>query len=299
MAKLKKVYDFNISKVKAKLVKALKKEHHESTIADLMAASGLPKYQVEQSIKLMSDEYRGHLKVTESGEILYYFPHGMKNRVQGFVPRAKRFFRKFFQVSARVLSFLFKIWIMVMLVGYFFLFIAILVLAIVASIAVSVASKGRRTSAGGGIFSFYLVMRVFQLFAWILLTSGTGSYRHPYRRGRGRALHKSVFAYVFGEENFNSDWDEREKRHILSFIRGRKGVLTLEELMVMTGKTTEETQALMNQLLIEYEGEPSVTEGGTLVYLFPELLKSRLESLKSARQTPLLNPEKKSLIPFS
>ena len=94
MFKEKKVYDYNLNKVKSKLVTCLKKRKNESTIADLIAATGLPKYQVEQSIKHVADEYRGHLKVTESGEILYYFPAGMKSRLHGFVPTFKKFINK-------------------------------------------------------------------------------------------------------------------------------------------------------------------------------------------------------------
>ena len=93
--KTKKVYDFNMPKVKNQLIKVLKKRKNESTIADLMSASGLPKFQVEETIKVVSNEYRGHLKVTESGELLYYFPQGMRNQVKGFIPGFKRFLSGF------------------------------------------------------------------------------------------------------------------------------------------------------------------------------------------------------------
>ncbi len=62
MSKEKKVYDFNLNKVKSTLVTTLKRKKNESTVADLIAATGLPKHQVEQSIKHVADEYNGHLK---------------------------------------------------------------------------------------------------------------------------------------------------------------------------------------------------------------------------------------------
>lgn len=96
--KTKKVYDFNMPRVKNQLVQVLKKKKNESTIADLISASGLPKFQVEQAIKVVSNEYRGHMKVSESGELLYYFPQGMRNQVKGFIPGAKRFFSSFGKV---------------------------------------------------------------------------------------------------------------------------------------------------------------------------------------------------------
>ena len=87
-----KVYDFKMPAVKTKLVQAFRKRKNESTIADLVAVTGLPKYQVEQASRVVLDEYGGHCKVTESGEVLYYFPRGMHSRITGFTPNAKRFF---------------------------------------------------------------------------------------------------------------------------------------------------------------------------------------------------------------
>ena len=299
MAKSSKVYDFNLSRVKSKIVATLKRHNRESTVADLVAATALPKFQVEQAIKHVASEYQGHLRVTESGEILYYFPRGMRSTERGFVPRAKRLLGGFLRVTGKTLAFLFKVWIMVMLVGYFLLFLAILVLAIVTAIAAQFAGRrdSRRSSSGGGIMGFYLVSRVIQMFLWIWLFSGQGSYKQP--RKQGKPLYKSVFAYVFGEPSEESLWQDRQKQYILSFIRGRKGVLTLLELVVLTGKGSEEAQQTMHRLLIELEGEPSVTEAGSLIYLFPELLRTKPENLQAAAGLPLLNPESPPLIPFN
>jgi hypothetical protein len=308
MSTPRKVYDFNLGKVKQRLVVALKRRDHESTVADLIAETGLPKFQVEQAIAVVSEEYRGQLRVTESGELLYHFPHGMRNQDRGFLPRLSRFFRKAKKSTARALKTLFKVWIMVMVVGYFVLFVVLLVLAVVASFAASFAGQGRGRSRGGGILGFYLVMRVFQMFIWIWLFSGAGSYRDvnrsmsswdkKQRRKKGKALYKSIFAYSFGDEDPNKDFDEKQKRQIISFIRGRKGVITLEELMVQTGKDQESAQELMNRLVVEFEGEPSVTEQGTLIYLFPELLKSRQVRLR-AGDVSLMSSEKKKTVPFN
>ena len=49
----------------------------------MISGTSLPKYQVEQAAKVALDEYAGRLKVTESGELLYYFPGGMRSTVHG------------------------------------------------------------------------------------------------------------------------------------------------------------------------------------------------------------------------
>jgi hypothetical protein len=59
----------------------------------------------------------------------------------------------------------FKVWIMVMLVGYFLLFMAIAILALVASVAVSVSgsSNDRNDRRGNGMGGLILATHVFDL----------------------------------------------------------------------------------------------------------------------------------------
>ncbi len=297
MGKEKKVYDFNLNKVNSKLVATLKKKKNESTIADLIASTGLPKHQVEQSIKHVADEYSGHLKVTESGEILYYFPAGMKSKLHGIGPSIKKFMRKFLSAIRKILIVLFKVWIMVMLVGYFILFLAILVAAVVALTVLSASGKGRSRSRGkGGFGGFYLVLKLIELFIrvffWVNITKSSKSARK-----KGKPLYKSVFAYIFGDEDPNKNWETDEKLQVISYIRKNKGTMIIEELMIISGKAHDEAQQLINRYLLEFEGEPEVTDNGTIVFFFPELLRTKTESLGEGSSFPV--PEYKQLIPFS
>jgi hypothetical protein len=294
--KTKKVYDFSMPRVKNQLVRVLKRKKNESTIADLISASGLPKHQVEETIKIISDEYRGHLKVTESGELVYYFPSGMKNQVKGFIPGLKRFLSGFGRVMKRILTFLFKIWIMVMLVGYFILFLVILIAALVAAIGISFSGKNRSRSSKGG--AFYLVIKLFELFARIWFYGQIIKGPRMQRRKKGRPLHQAVFAFVFGEPDLNAEWENEERKFVISYIQSHKGVITLEELMAITGKNTEEANLLINRYLLEYEGEPQVTDDGSIVYFFPGLLRTA-GGITARQPVSLRNPRKKVLVPFN
>ena len=164
MANAPKIYDFPLPKVEEKLVSFLQKRQAESTVADMIAGTGLPKYQVEVAAKAALAEYAGRLKATESGELLYYFPNGMRSTVRGFGPAARKFWKGFARGAVRVFSFLFKIWIVAMLVGYFVAFVALAVLAVVAAVAASFANRddrgGGRDRGGGGLGGMYLVVRV-------------------------------------------------------------------------------------------------------------------------------------------
>jgi hypothetical protein len=295
-----KVYDFKMEKVQGELVSFLKRRRGESTVADMIAGTGLPKYQVEQAARSVLDEYAGRLKVTESGELLYYFPSGMRSTTRGTGPAFRKFMKAFAKGAAKVLAFLFKIWIVVMLVGYFVAFVAILLAAILASFAASAASKNERgrggRSSGGGFGGTFLFMRLLDtaLRMWFVSNLMRDTKRPP-----GRPFYKSVFAFVFGEGDPNADWEERERKYALAYIRGRRGVITIEELMTLTGKEYDEAQRLINRYMVEFEGEPGVTDDGTLVFAFPELLRTSEAEQKSAAAVPVLNPTGKKLIAFS
>jgi hypothetical protein len=277
MASVRKVYDFSMDKVEHTLVGFLARRENESTVADMIAGTGLPKYQVEQGMKLVLSEYDGRLKATESGELLYSFPGGMRNTTRGFVPGLKRFWRSFSKGAARVLSLLFKIWIVVMLVGYFVVFLALMIVAIVGAFAASAAGRGDRDGrsrrGGDGFGAMFLVVRLFDLALrmWIMSSILQGP-RKP--KAGGRPFYKSVFGFIFGEGDPNPGWDEAEKQAVIAYIRGKRGVVTVEELMALTGMEEPEAQRLVSRYLLEFEGEPGVTEGGTVIFSFPALLRT-------------------------
>lgn len=287
----KKIYDYKVDAVRNKIVSALRKRKLEATVTDLVATTGLPNYQVQQTMNSVADEYQGQMRVTESGEILYYFPTGMRSRYRGFGPAFKRFFRGFLSTSAKVLSFAFKIWIMVMLIGYFVIFVGLLLLAMLASIAGSAAtnSQGRSRGRDGlGFGGFFIVTRVIQIFIELWLYSSLTKGQGQARRRRGRPLHKSVFSYVFGEGDPNPDWETVQKKAIIKYIQGNKGIVTVDEIVCLTGLDHNRSQELLNGYLVEFEGEPDVTQEGTLYYRFTELMKSRdLPSEPQVRSAPV------------
>ena len=290
------VYQYNERKVEQRLVRTLNRRKREATVADLVAETGLPTYQVEETIKRIVNDYQGHLRVTESGEVLYHFPHGLRNQVSGFIPKTKRMLRKVGAWAGRVLKTGFKVWTMVMLVGYFVVFVLLLVLAVVASMAAQAKGGGGRGRVGG-FGMFYLTTRIAQFFLYLWLFSGS----RPDARGRkpkGPPLHQSVFAFVFGSGNPLADWDERERRAFIGFLRENSGVATIEDVMRLTGQSYDQAQILMNRMLVEYNGQPEATDQGTLIYRFDEVLRTAGESSDSSLGT-VFQREMKPLIPFN
>lgn len=295
------VYQYNASAVEQRLVKTLKKRRREATVADLVAETGLPSFQVEEQLKRIVNDYQGHLKVTESGEILYHFPDGMRNQVRGAIPKARRVLRKVASVAGRILKTAFKVWTMVMLVGYFVVFVLLIVLAVVASMAAQ--AKGGGNGGGGrgrmgGFGSFYLTTRLMQMSMYLWLYSGG----RPDRRGnkpKERPLHQSVFAFIFGDGDPAGEWDERERRAFIAYLRASKGVSTVEDLMQLTGRSYNDSQRLLNRLSLEFDGEPDVTDEGTLMYRFDQVLRSSDRVDQPPSRGTEFHRELKPLIPFN
>jgi hypothetical protein len=280
----KKVYDFTFEKVRSQVATALRRHGNQGTVADVMGLSGLPKYQVETVLPAVVADCRGQMAVTESGEILYRFPQGLSNPEKSW---GKRFLRW----TGRALAAFFKGWILVMLVGYFVLFVLILLAAIIISFALSFARRDdERDDSGGGIFGFFLVSRVIEWFLLFWLYSGDPTERRQKKR---KPFHKAVFEFVFGVEEKPEVRGRMERRAFISFIREHRGTISLEELMGLTGKSRQEADAFVSRLMLEFEGEPKVSDEGTLSFFFPSLL---LTSGNTERPYVL---DDQDLIPFS
>ncbi|MDP3179962.1 MAG: hypothetical protein Q8M76_18770 [Spirochaetaceae bacterium] len=299
----KKVYDYAPEKVRDRLVDAFRRSKGEATCSDLVALTGLPKYQVDAEVKAVSDEYGARLRVTESGEILYSFPRGMRSRYRGLGPQAKRAWKVFKKGAAAVGMLLFKGWIVFMLVGYFVLFAALALLALLASVAVSASGSrdSRSDRRGGGLGGLWLTGRILEAFVnrWFYseLFKSPEERAARYRKNRERKpLYKAIFSFVFGDGDPDALWDEVEKRAVIAFLRANRGLITLPEFMAISGLPPLEAEERINRYMVEFEGSPEATEGGAVVFLFPGLLRA---SKESGVERPSPSRLSRSIAPFS
>lgn len=275
----KKVYDYNAEKVRETLLKGFKSSGREATIADIAGLTGLPIPQIEEQLPAVADEFGARLKVTEKGQILYSFPTGMKSRYKGFGPSAKKAFKALAKILVSAGKALFKVWIMVMLVGYFIVFLALAIFAMVASIAMQQGGSGKSRDSrhGGGLGGLWLTTRLFDSLVRIWLYSEffkdpATRYRQAEERKTRRPLHKAVFSHVFGDGDPNPSWQEIERKSFVSFLQTHKGIITLPEFMAITGLDPVDAELAINRYVLEFGGSPEVTEGGSVYFAFPNLL---------------------------
>ncbi|MDR0399357.1 MAG: hypothetical protein LBH51_00250 [Treponema sp.] len=261
-----------------KIVAVLKRRPQGQSAADLAAAAALPLPTARELASRAADEFRGRLEVTESSEILYSFPRGFTSRYTSLSARFSRLADKLFKGGIALLSWIFKAWILVMLLGYFALFMLIALASLVLSAAGGSSSDNRSRNNSGG--SFFLAAHIFDLIIrlWFyseLSRSAGRSYRIPSGPAGDpprQPLHRAVFSFVFGEKDPNSGAKDAENRALIALLCANRGIISLPEYMAVTGLGPSESAEGILAFCAEFGGYPEATEEGTIVYRFQDIL---------------------------
>lgn len=287
-----RILDYRQDEVREKLLHAFRRGQKEYAAADLARMTGLPLAQINAEMPALADEYRGRLKVTDKGELIYSFPEGLKSRYKGLVPALARLSRAFARGAVRAGKALFKVWILAMLAGYFVLFIALALVAFFGSIAIQQGGGRDRDSrrGGGGLGGLWLTTRLFDSLVrlWFyseLFKDPETRYRQQLQRQERKPLHKAVFSHVFGDGDPNADWDSVLKKAFVAYVQTHKGVITMPEFMALSGLRPEDAEARITRFLVEFEGRPEVTESGVLYFFFPSLLAAANQVSSAAAST--------------
>ena len=164
----------------------------------------------------------------------------------------------------RGFSFLFKVAIVATLVGYFALFVAMMVAFLFAR------SSSDRDDDGPS----FGIGPLLWFWGW---DTGPDAYgRRPARAARTKRrapFYKRVFAFVFGPPAAKVDPLEDEKR-IVAHIRAGRGRIAPVDLVRLMGWTFPRAEEEATRLMVDYGGEPEVTDDGVVVYVFKALRKT-------------------------
>jgi len=255
----------------ADILASLRRLKGRGTVGDVVAQSGLPQDDVRAGLKTLLESHRGHLAVSDSGELLYEFDPRLIER--GSEPWLARFNRK----ARAALAKAFKVWIVLMLVVYFVVFVVLVIAAIFAS---QRGGDSRNTGWGGRRGGGHGHFPNIWLWYWIWSPRwriGRPYYGHRWERSLDKEdrvpFYKKVFAFVFGPDRPEPTLQQLD-RSKLRLIRARRGVITSAELVEHTALPLPEAENEMGRLLGSYGGEAVVSPKGVLVYAFPELLVS-------------------------
>jgi hypothetical protein len=255
------------------------------TVADAAAASALSLHEAELGLHALVSEYRGHLRVTEDGEILFRFSHGFKKpwETTGKLKRALAAVGRAIEGAAR---FIVRAWVAIVLVGYTLIFVAILL----AFLFGGRSERDSRSSSGSSLWLYAIFRLLGDALFWTFHPfspfSVAGGYAEDVRFGRGRRrdtgpkipFYERVDRFFFGPKAAPVD-EAATERAVLAEIRAGKGRIGLADVMRITGSPREEIDPLMSQLLADYGGSVEVSEEGGIAYSFPELRKTVSDEL--------------------
>jgi hypothetical protein len=241
------------------LLDALRGQGGQLTKADAVTKSGLPVPVAEQALSDLLKEFRSHVSATESGELIYQFDPSFARR-DAVSLREK--LAKVGNALWRGFTFVFKISIVTTLVVYFVVFVAML-------LAVLFARRSSDDRDSGGDIDF--TWPLFWMWGWGPMDSG-GPYRRR-RRRPDKPLYKKVFEFVFGPPKPAVD-PLAEEKEILAHIRQNQGRIAAVDLVALMGWDFPRAEEEATRLLVNYGGEPEVTDDGVVVYVFKDIRKT-------------------------
>ncbi|AUX24570.1 hypothetical protein SOCEGT47_051080 [Sorangium cellulosum] len=274
------------------LESALRGHTGDLTLADASARSGLPLRDAESGLHLLVSEYRGHLKATTEGELLFRFPHGFTKPWQTRT-RLERALGAVLRGAAGVARFLVRAWIAIVLIAYVVIFLGILI----AQMFARSNSDSREGGGFSGSFVGYLLFRVvfdaifwtfhpFSPFVWTAGSSWSSSQDHRGAFGQRRRkdetpFYEKVNRFFFGPTPAPRDPLEHEKL-ILAEIRAQRGRIGLADVMRVTGLPRDQADPLMARLMLDYDGTVDVSEEGGLVYRFEAIRRTAADAWSPA-----------------
>jgi hypothetical protein len=239
------------------LLEALRGQGGQLTKADAVAKSGLPVPVTEQALGDLLKEYRSHVAATEEGELIYQFDPSFSRR--DAVPFSEKL-AKLGNALWKGFTFLFKISIVTTLAVYFLVFVAMLLALIFAR------RSDDRDSGDHMDFGWPL----FWMWGWGPMDDGR---YHRRRRLPEKPLYKKVFEFVFGPPKPPVD-PLAEEKEILAYIRQKNGRIAAVDLVELMGWDFARAEEEATRLLVNYGGEPEVTDDGVVVYAFKDIRKT-------------------------
>jgi hypothetical protein len=239
------------------------------TVADAATRSGLPLREAEGALRGLAAEYGGHLSATSKGELIYSFPGGLTRPPETrLLRRAGRALVKF---AAGALRLVVRAWVSVVLVGYALAFVAILL-----GLAFRGGDDRDDRSPLDGVGS--VLRMVAEALFWTFHPFSPVSFgREPYwlndqprRRTAAVPFYERVNRFVFGPPAPKLDPRESE-RQVLAEIRRNKGRISPADVMRITGCSRPAAEQQLLRLMVDYEGDLTVSESGAILYSFADL----------------------------
>ena len=218
------------------------------TVGDIMSETGLNSDDAKAGLSKLIGTHEGVIRVSETGEMIYVFKSGCIRRDErSWWERNKKAIYKFIKK-------LFKIIIFAVLVIYFIIYLVIILALIFGN-----RNSSSRSSFNPGIMIYYF---------W-----GYGGNDYADDGQKREPIYTKVYNFVFGPEEAEIDPLEARTK-CAQLIRAKNGILTVEDWILATGQSREKCESDLAKFTAEFNGTAEITNNGTLVYVFEDMLKS-------------------------
>jgi hypothetical protein len=253
-----------------KIVKSIEQLDYRVTVGDVAAKAGLELNFAQQGLLALASEAGGHLQVSESGDIVYLFPKNFRS-----ILRNKYWQLRWQQTWSKIWQVLFYL----IRISFGIILIASILLMLVAIIAIFIAinssndereGQSNNSYGGGGFLMPHFWLG--DIFWWF---DPGYNQRRLQRRRQATGTYQmnfleSVFSFLFGDGNPNTDLETERWQSIGAVIRNHQGAVVGEQIAPYVDKTDQD-EDYMIPVLSRFNGYPEVSPQGEIIYYFPEL----------------------------
>lgn len=240
------------------------------SVQDLAAQTGLALADAEGVIEQLLEKYHCRLQVTAEGQIIYDFDNFRLRDVQEWKKKLQHWLETLWvygQYGLRVLIGLFTI-------TYFLTSAIGLTLVTGQSFGIenllfeNKKEKKLKKKTEKANFENIFVSFWKSITQW--KTVGENIVEQKETEGKKNWV-EAVYQFVFGKNKPKNPLSQAQKT--AQWISQQNGILTVEEVQMLTGTNRNEAERLFSEVLVRFEGKPEVNEEGLLYGHFETLLQ--------------------------
>jgi hypothetical protein len=245
------------------------------TVGDVATQAGLELDVAQQELLALASDSGGHLRVAESGEIIYLFSQNFKQilRNKYWQLHFKEIWKKIWNALFYLIRISFGV-ILIASVVFMMIAIAMIIFAIDSSSKKDRYAQGSKGLGHGNPFGF--LTNFLSLFSIL-------DHLHRHKSHQSSEINRqesdlnfleAIFSFLFGEGNPNNHLEEYRWREIGAVIRNNKGAIIAQQVSPYLDNITqynEDIEDYMLPILSRFNGYPRVSSQGTIIYYFPRL----------------------------
>ncbi|AFZ23961.1 hypothetical protein Cylst_1689 [Cylindrospermum stagnale PCC 7417] len=268
------------------IMRSVEQLGYRVTVGDVASFAGLNVAEASQGLLALASDAGGHLQVAESGDIVYLFPQNFRGilRNKYLQLRLQEWWKKVWGVLFYLIRISFGVFLIVSIA-----LITVTIMVIITAINSDRDGDNRSSNSGGGGGFFFFP----DLFWYFSPGYETNNQERRRERGENSDLNffEAVFSFLFGDGNPNANLEERRWQEIGTVIRNNRGAVVAEQIAPYLDhigeKYQQEYEDYMLPVLIRFNGQPTVSPEGQIVYYFPELQVSATKKRRQAIATYL------------